>query len=78
MVVTMKFRGAVPDWSAVRAAERVAASHGFECRTKHFFNNKNEVTLMLADRYLSNGLPDSVIPYWQRLTSRPAYQKAVS
>ena len=35
-------------------------------------------TLMLADRFLSNGLPDSVIPYWQRLTSRPAYQKAVS
>ena len=35
-------------------------------------------TLMLADRFLSNGLPDSVVPYWQRLTSRPAYQKAVS
>ena len=35
-------------------------------------------TLMLADRFLANGLPDSVVPYWQRLTSRPAYQKAVS
>ena len=35
-------------------------------------------TLMLADRFLSNGLPDSVVPYWQRLTNRPAYQKAVS
>ena len=35
-------------------------------------------TLMLADRFLANGLPDSVVPYWQRLTNRPAYQKAVS
>ena len=35
-------------------------------------------TLMLAERFLPNGLPSSVIPYWQRLSSRPAFQAAVS
>lgn len=47
MVVTMKFRGAEPDWGALEAAVQIAASHGFKCRVKHFFSNKNEVTLML-------------------------------
>lgn len=35
-------------------------------------------TVMLAERFLPEGLPDSLLPYWQRLSSRPAYQKAVS
>ena len=30
----------------ISRAEEVARKHGYACRTKHFFNNKNEVTLM--------------------------------
>ena len=35
-------------------------------------------TVMLAERFLPAGLPDTLLPYWQRLSSRTAYQKAVS
>lgn len=35
-------------------------------------------TLMLAERFLPDGLPASVQPYWQRLAARPAFQKSVS
>jgi hypothetical protein len=42
----MKFKGA-PDWEQLARARAVAAAAGYVCRSKHFFNNKNEVTLML-------------------------------
>ena len=45
LVVTMKFKGE-PDWDALERACEVARSHGFAIRAKHFFANKNEVTLM--------------------------------
>lgn len=48
MVCTMKMRGSEPAWAELDAAAEVAASTGYACRAKHFFNNKNEVTLMLA------------------------------
>ena len=52
MVVTVKFQGGgeggAVDWEAVDDACRVAASHGYACRPKHFFNNKHELTLMLC------------------------------
>lgn len=35
-------------------------------------------TLMLAQRFLPDGLPATVQPYWQRLAARPAFQKSVS
>ena len=35
-------------------------------------------TLMLAERFLPEGLPATVEPYWQRLAARPAFQKSVS
>lgn len=35
-------------------------------------------TLMLAERFLPQGLPATVKPYWESLSSRSAYQKAVS
>ena len=35
-------------------------------------------TLMLAERFLPDGLPATVEPYWQRLAARPAFQKSVS
>ena len=33
-------------------------------------------SIMLAERFLSNGLPESIKPYWQRLSSRPAFIRA--
>jgi len=47
MVVTMKFQGSVA-WEALDEAASEAAAHGYACRSKHFFTNKNEVTLMLT------------------------------
>ena len=42
----MKFTGDVPDFDAVDEARRAAAAHGYRCRAKHFFNNKNELSVM--------------------------------
>ena len=50
MVVTMKFTGDTPAWEELRKAGEIAARNGYIFRAKHFFNNKNEVTLMLAKR----------------------------
>ena len=40
------------DWAALDAAITVASKHHYRHRSKHFFNNKNECTLML--KYHSN------------------------
>ncbi len=47
LVVQMKFTGDT-DWDALDAALRTAERHGYHCRAKHFFNDKNEVTLMVC------------------------------
>lgn len=47
MVVTVKFQGDTPAWELLENAKQVARSHGYRARAKHFFNNKNEATLML-------------------------------
>ena len=47
IVVTMKFQGSDPSWDQLDLAFKTAADHGYLARAKHFFNNKNEVTLML-------------------------------
>ena len=47
VIVTCKFQGDEPDWGALEDARAVARKHGYEHRSKHFFNNKNECTLML-------------------------------
>ena len=47
MIVTMKFHGNQPDFAAIQESMDLAKSHGYHCRAKHFFNNKNEVTLMV-------------------------------
>ena len=47
IVVTMKFTGETPDFDTVDEARRVAAAHGYRVRAKHFFNNKNELEIML-------------------------------
>ena len=41
MVVTIKFKGATPDWEAIDAAVAATERHGFRCRVKHFFANKH-------------------------------------
>jgi len=43
----MKFKGD-PDWGQLARSREVAANAGYSFRSKHFFNNKKEVTLMLA------------------------------
>jgi hypothetical protein len=47
MIVTIKFQGLTPSWPAVDEAVQVAKSYNYIARAKHFFNNKNEITLML-------------------------------
>eukprot|EP00522_Entomoneis_paludosa_P008678 CAMPEP_0172444922 /NCGR_PEP_ID=MMETSP1065-20121228/4935_1 /TAXON_ID=265537 /ORGANISM="Amphiprora paludosa, Strain CCMP125" /LENGTH=83 /DNA_ID=CAMNT_0013195685 /DNA_START=17 /DNA_END=268 /DNA_ORIENTATION=+ len=42
--------GSVVAWNELEHAMAIAVSHGYHCRAKHFFNNKNEVTLMLHDQ----------------------------
>ena len=50
MVVTMKFQGNEPDLDELDKAVQVVKSHDYDCRVKHFFNNKNEVTFMVSER----------------------------
>lgn len=52
MVVQMKFKGAT-DWPALDAALAVGRQHGYAVRARHFFNDKNELTLMLRDERLA-------------------------
>ncbi|CAJ1941339.1 unnamed protein product [Cylindrotheca closterium] len=47
LVVTMKFQGTEPSFADLQTSIDLAKSLGYGCRAKHFFNNKNEVTLML-------------------------------
>ena len=47
LVFTMKFKGAEPDFDSIDAAIALADRSGYRARAKHFFANKNEVTLML-------------------------------
>ncbi len=44
-VVQLKFKGE-PDWPAVRAAIAVAQAANYHVLARHFFNDKNELTLM--------------------------------
>jgi 23S rRNA (cytidine2498-2'-O)-methyltransferase len=50
MIITSKFQGESTPWDAIDAAIQIATNHGYQCRVKHFFNNKNEVTLMVSER----------------------------
>jgi hypothetical protein len=53
LVLTCKFKDGAY-WQAIQAATAAAQEHGYSCRSKHFFNNKNECTL-LVQRLWSNG-----------------------
>jgi hypothetical protein len=50
LIVTMKFQGDKPALDDLDHAIDVVESHGYHCRAKHFFNNKNEVTLMIHEK----------------------------
>jgi 23S rRNA C2498 (ribose-2'-O)-methylase RlmM len=78
MVVTMKFQGSEPALQELDSAVEIVKSYGYECRVKHFFNNKNEVTFMVAksigtvENYASiqtNG--------GERLLDKPMYQRII-
>lgn len=45
-IVTIKFQSKIP-WEEIQAAKEIVAGHGYSCRTVHFFNNKNEITIFL-------------------------------
>merc|ERR1712070_342099 len=49
MIVTMKFQGDEPDLDELDNAITTVQRHGYACRVKHFFNNKNEVTFMVSE-----------------------------
>lgn len=48
LVVTMKFQGDSPALDEVERARDIVKIQGYDCRVKHFFNNKNEVTFMIS------------------------------
>ena len=49
MIVTMKFQGDDPALDELERAIDLVESHSYQCRVKHFFNNKNEVTFMVSE-----------------------------
>jgi len=50
MIVTMKFQGKEPALDELNKAVKIVESHSYDCRVKHFFNNKNEVTFMVSKK----------------------------
>lgn len=48
MIVTMKFQGDEPSLDDLDRAIDLVQRCGYRCRAKHFFNNKNEVTMMIS------------------------------
>mmetsp|Transcript_2858 Transcript_2858/g.5352 ORF Transcript_2858/g.5352 Transcript_2858/m.5352 type:complete len:550 (-) Transcript_2858:3461-5110(-) len=48
LVVTMKFQGDAPALDEVDCAIDIVKRYNYDCRVKHFFNNKNEVTFMIS------------------------------
>eukprot|EP00537_Pseudo-nitzschia_pungens_P002185 CAMPEP_0172362044 /NCGR_PEP_ID=MMETSP1060-20121228/5753_1 /TAXON_ID=37318 /ORGANISM="Pseudo-nitzschia pungens, Strain cf. cingulata" /LENGTH=693 /DNA_ID=CAMNT_0013084463 /DNA_START=236 /DNA_END=2317 /DNA_ORIENTATION=+ len=44
-IVTVKFQAEIP-WDELESIRAMVRGHGYHCRTVHFFNNKNEVTLL--------------------------------
>lgn len=59
MVITMKFQGDEVDWDAIHEAAAVARQCGYTFRSKHFFSNKNEVTMMLRSHWLEKEMLSS-------------------
>jgi len=47
MIVTVKFQGAEVPFEELDKMITASSRYGYSCRVKHFFNNKNEVTMMI-------------------------------
>ena len=52
-IVTIKFQSEI-FWEDIENAENVVKAHGYNCKTVHFFNNKNEVTFLAIKEGYSN------------------------
>lgn len=75
MIVTMKFKGETPAWDELRKANEAATRNGYVFRAKHFFNNKNEVTLMLAAASAIDRTGSLAhFPSWKRLDCVSSFQ----
>ena len=74
LVVTMKFQGTEPSFGDLAKAIALAQSHGYFCRAKHFFNNKNEVTLMLIQEKASTDKGLSSYPLETGVLGTPMYE----
>jgi 23S rRNA C2498 (ribose-2'-O)-methylase RlmM len=57
MIITMKFQGEKPAFDDLDHALNLVEQYGYQCRAKHFFNNKNEVTLMIHENQKSGYNP---------------------
>ena len=62
VVITCKLQGKEVPWNELSKARETAKGHGYACETKHFFNNKNEVTLVAIDeRCTSDAVQDPLM-----------------
>lgn len=75
MIVTAKFQGDTIPWKSLNAAVESATKHGYECRVKHFFNNKNEVTLMVSQPLKDK---DCMIEKNEFFPGKPMYSPALA
>ena len=72
-IVTVKFQSEIP-WEDVETAAAIAGGHGYRCRTVHFFNNKNEVTLLaVRDGHSGIGSNNNNNDNNNALLGRPMY-----
>ena len=60
MIVTMKFQGDDPALDELERAIDLVESHSYQCRVKHFFNNKNEVTFMVSEMRSDDSMSQSL------------------
>jgi len=71
MIVTMKFQDE-PSFDELDKAIAIVHAHSYHCRAKHFFNNKNEVTLMIAKNTIGM---DSIRELEVGILGSPMYPK---
>ena len=56
-IVTIKFQSEIA-WEDMEGAKQIVKNHGYSCQTVHFFNNKNEVTLLAVKEGYTNNCYD--------------------
>eukprot|EP00536_Pseudo-nitzschia_multiseries_P007816 jgi/Psemu1/18819/gm1.18819_g len=77
-IVTVKFQAEIP-WDELESIRAMVRGHGYHCRTVHFFNNKNEVTLLAVhDGYSSSSSSSSSLlgkPMYSPIMPAPTTKK---